>query len=283
MCSPANSANEAISDYLGGWVAAGLERPEVREQADAARLLAERRAAEAREVLDMLEARWRYLVPDDAMSGIVPSRCALPGQLPELPDAEALHAHAVNRPDVQAAHALWRGAEESTRAEARDRMPTLEAIATAEGDGPSPTEEPDEWIAWAGIRLSLPVLAPRIGAAQESRRAEEEVQRALYSEAVRLALLDIRESYVERVHAEQRWQAALEESMQLKASFESAERQFKQGLEPVTVLEKARLRWLDADERRVRLHALTLRRHIALLRACGGVGLGLPSPVSPAR
>jgi len=277
------SANEAISDYLAGRVAAGLERPEVREQADAARLLAERRAAEAREVLDMVEARWRYLVPDDAMSGIVPPRCALPGQLPELPDAEALHAYALNRPDVQAAHALWRGAEESTQAEARDRMPTLEAIATAEGDGPSPTEEPDEWVAWAGIRLSLPVLAPRIGAEQESRHAEEDVQSAHYNESVRLALLDIRERYVERIHAEQRWKAALEESTQLKASFESAERQFEQGLEPVTVPERARLRWLEADERRVRLHALTLRRHIALLRACGGVGLASSSAISQAR
>ena len=190
-----------------------------------------------------------------------------------MPDAGELHAYTLNRPDVQAAQALWRSAEQSARAEARSRRPMLTAIATAEGDGPSPSEEPDEWMAWAGLRLSLPVLAPDIGAAVESRRAEEDLQAALYTETVRLALLDIRETYVERVHAEKRWQAAQEEVAQFRASFESAERQFEQGLEPVTVLEKSRLNWLHSDERRLRLHALALQSHIALLRACGGPGL----------
>jgi len=264
------AAHQAICDYLAGRVEAGLERPEVREQADAARLLARRRVAQAREDLETLEARWRYLLPDESVPGAACTECGLPEELPEPPRTEELHAYALNRPDVQAAQALWRGAEQSARAQARNRLPSLSAIATAEGDMPSPADEPEEWVAWAGLRLSLPVLAPKTGAAVESGRAEEDMHAALYRESVRLALFDIRARYVERVHGEKRWRAGREEAMQLKTSFESVQRQFEQGLEPVSVLERSRLRWLAAEERRLRLHALVLQRHIALLRACGG-------------
>ncbi|MDP6630651.1 MAG: TolC family protein [Kiritimatiellia bacterium] len=266
------AANQAITDYLAGRVAAGLMRPQEQEAADAARLLAERRVAEAREELGALDARWRYLLPNESIPSVGSIACPLPEPLPEVPDGSALHTYVLSRPDVQAADAIWRGAEQSTQAEARDRRPVLTAIASVEGEGPSPTENPDEWMAWAGIRLSLPVLAPKAGAALRSRRAEEDVKAALYNETVRLGLLDIREAFVKRVHAEKRWQAAKQEAMQLRASLESAERQYEQGLESITVRENARLRWLHADERRLRLHALALQRHIALVRACGGPG-----------
>ena len=32
----------------------------------------------------------------------------------------------------------------------------LSIVGAAEGSGPSPVEEPEEWMAWAGVRLSLP-------------------------------------------------------------------------------------------------------------------------------
>ncbi len=263
------ASHEAIVAYHAGRVTAGLARYEKRERAAAARLLANRSLERADEELAALSARWKYLVPvDDAppFSGATP----LPDSLPRLPDGDTLHAYALKRPDVQAAHALRMQAEQKTKSAVRNRLPSLEAVAMAEGDGPSPVDEPEEWVAWAGARLSLPLTAPGRSAAVELRRGETDVRTALYEETVRRALLDIREAFVKRVHSEKRWRASIDEAAQLKDALDSVNRRFDQGLVPVTTLETARLAWLRADELRRELHAAALQRHVAFVRACGG-------------
>ena len=263
------TSHENVVAYHAKRVAAGLARAEEQERAAAARLLAQRSLEQAEEELAALSARWRYLVPEDdapPFSAAAP----LPGSLPRLPDSDALHAYAVKRPDVQAAHALRMRAEHETKAAVRNQWPSLQAVARAEGDGPSPVDKPEEWVAWAGARLSLPLLVPDGSAAVELRRGETDARAALYEEAVRLALLDIRETFVKRRHAEKRWQASIDEATQFKGALDSVSRRFDQGLVPVTTLETARRAWLQADERRRELHAAALQRHIAFVRACGG-------------
>ena len=264
------SAREAIADYQKARVAAGLERIELRDQVDADRLVAERKVAEAREALALLEMHWRYLMPDKHRPHIASITEELPESLPKVPETMELHTLALKRPDVQAAGALWHSTQQRTKAAKRSRLPTVEAVVKAEGDGPSPVEEPEEWIAWAGVRLSLPVLAPETSATTEKRRGEEDVQAALYEETARLALLDIRRAFVARVHVEQQWLAAKQEAHQLKAKLDSVTRRFDQGLVSLATREAAHLSWLGAEERRIGLHTLSLQRHIALLQACGG-------------
>ncbi|MDP6523907.1 MAG: TolC family protein [Kiritimatiellia bacterium] len=264
------SARETIADYHKARVAAGLERIELRDQAGADRLVADRKVAEAREALALLEMHWRYLMPDTSRPHIASLTEELPEALPKVPETTELHTLALKRPDVQAARALWQSAQQRTKAAKRSRLPTVEALVKAEGDGPSPVEEPEEWIAWAGIRLSLPVLAPENSATTEKRRGEEDAQAALYKETARLALLDIRKAFVARAHVEQQWLAAKQEANQLKAKLDSVTRRFDQGLVPVATREAAHLTWLGAEELRISLHTLALQRHIALLKACGG-------------
>jgi len=267
------SSHEAVVAYHAGRVTAGLARSEERDRATAARLLASRSLEKAEEELAALSARWKYLVAEDDAPRPFLGATALPGSLPRLPGGDVLHAYALKRPDVQAAHALRLQAEQTTKAAVRGRLPSVEVVAMADGDGPSPVGEPEEWVAWAGARLSLPLLAPDRSAAVELRRSETDVRTALYEDAVRLALLDIRESFVKRLHAEKRWLASIDEAAQLKDALDSVNRRFNQGLIPVTTLETARLAWLRADERRRELHAAALQRHIAFARACGGPGV----------
>lgn len=263
-------ALDAIAGYHNARVVAGLERSELRDQAEANRLLAKREVAAGREALALLEARWKYLAPDDTVPDIASFTNALPEDLPKVPGVVDLHTLVLNRPDVQATRAIWLGARQRTKASERNNRPTLEMLAEAKGDGPSPIEEPEEWIAWAGIRLSLPVLAPGKRTEIEIRRMEEEGDAALYEETVRLALMDIRKAFVARIHAEEQWLAAKQEVEKTGAKLDSVTRQFQQGLVSMLTQETARLNWIDAEERCITAHALVLQRHVALLRACGG-------------
>ena len=146
----------------------------------------------------------------------------------------------------------------------------LIAVASAGGEGPSPIEEPDEWSAWAGVRLSLPLWAPRRGAVAVYKRQEADEEAARYRDTVRVALRNIRQAYARRLHAEAAWRDAKAEADRQRARFDSAQRQFDQGLIALPPFEQARLVWLQADERVKALHAGTLRRHVELVKACGG-------------
>jgi multidrug efflux system outer membrane protein len=265
------ASRNAVVRYHESRLEAGLVRPETLDRAVADRLQAERRLEDANEALSALSARWQYLVPERAGASPLES---LPGlsltDTPSLPDPATLHARVLRRPDVHASHALWVKAQELTKQANRARLPSLSAVGMAEGDGPSPVEEPEEWVAWAGIRLSLPVLSPQRASAATVQREETKVRAALYDEAVKLALFELRDAYVAGLHAEKRLSAAVAEAARFRMALESATRQFEKGLVPVLTVETARLAWLDAEERRLKLRAAVLERHIDLLRASGG-------------
>lgn len=265
------TAQDAMMAYVQARVRAGLALPAELERLDAARQVAVQQQLRSEQALAEMDVQWRYLVSE----GQVPSLRTLggitPGRLPAIPEETAVHAYAVNRPDVRAAHELWQEATMKARAAARDRLPTVSAVARVEGEGPSPVEEPEVWTVWAGARLSLPVLAPgrRATARVQQRRAE--LQESLFEETTALAIRDLRLAYTRRVHSERIWRAAQVSADRLQERFRSVQRQFEEGRVPVPEVERARLVWLAAHEAALAGYAEVLRSHIDLTRACGGV------------
>jgi len=267
------AARAEIERYHRNRLDAGLTKREMRERSTARRLEAERAQLETAKELAVLAENWKALVPTNSVPTI-PSieRVPLP-PIPDVPKQDRLHVYAVNRPDVTAANADRRSADRRSAAAARGRLPTMAAVVSAEGTGPSPVDEPDEWMAWAGVRVTLPVLAPGTAAGTDVGRAAADHAAAQLDDAVRLALLDVRRAYAQRVHAEREWQAARARAAELKAALASVERQRERGLLSVPEVAEARLAWLAADEKARMLHARTLQHHISLVRACGGPGI----------
>jgi len=264
------AAYDALTGYAAGRVKAGLALPAERERLEAARETARQQQVRAQQEISDLDARWRYLVPEQK----APSLRSLGGLTPDepapVPPDTAIHAYAVKRPDVRAAHALWQAAGEKARGAARERLPTVSAIVTAEGEGPSLVDEPESWTAWAGVRLSLPLLAPGRAAKARVEREQANLQEALFEETATLAIRDIRQAYARRVHAERAWRAAQVSADRLRERLESIKRQFEEGRVPVPHRERARLDWLAADETARIRYADVLLGQIDLVRACGG-------------
>jgi outer membrane protein TolC len=248
----------------------GLALPAERDRLEAERQAARQQRVHAQEEISDLDARWRYLVPEYEAPDLHSLGGLSSAEPVSAPPETAIHAYAVNRPDVLAAHALWQAAGEGARGAARNRLPTVSAIVTAEGEGPSPVDEPEAWTAWAGVRLSLPVLAPGRSAQVNIRREEAHIQEALFEETVALAIRDIRQAYARRLHAEQAWRAAQVSADRLRESFESFKRQFEQGRVPVPTVERAKLDWLASEEAMRVRYAEVLLRQVDLVRACGG-------------
>jgi outer membrane protein TolC len=264
-----SASQEAVAVYLKGRREAGLVREELLAEAEAERAEAAAEREEAAELAARLETRWAYLVPTNR----VPSPLSMQTNLaavPRPPEARTLYTLALRRPDVQAAYAVAMEADREASSASRSRLPELAAVALARGEGPSPAEEPEEWIAWAGVRLSLPVLAPAADAAAAVARDRSEGRAALYDEAVKAALAEIRDAYIHRLHTENRRVARQAEAARLRERLDSLGRQHEQGLIAVPEVERARQRWLRAEERSRALHAAVLQAHAALARACGG-------------
>jgi len=262
-------ANKAIAGYRANRAAAGLVRPEEVDRARAVTRAAEARVESAREQWEMLAARWRYLAPADSVPPLDEHTGEL-GEVPVPPPEGELHSYAVLRPDVRGAYAAWQEAGRAASATARDRRPIVTAIASAEGEGPSPVEDPEGWTAWAGVRLSLPVLAPGRAASTRVARSRTLVSESLYNDAVSRAVLDLQESYARRVRAERSWRAAREAADLLKTRLGSTEQRLEKGLAARPEVERARTLWLAAEEQALALQARTLQEHLSLLRACGG-------------
>ncbi len=265
----AAEANAAIAAYQANRATAGLARPDEADHARAATRAAEAHEAASREQWDLLAARWRYLAPTER----VPPLDAHTGgvnTVPHAPAEDTLHTYALQRPDVRAAYAAWQEADRALIATARERTPAVTAIASAEGRGPSPVDNAEEWTAWAGIRLSLPVLAPERTADTRMARAQSQLAESIYQDAVSRALLDLRESYARRLRTEQSWQKARNAADLLRTRWTTMEQRHEKGLAALPAVENARLSWLTAEEQALALHAKTLQAHLSLVRACGG-------------
>lgn len=259
-----------IERYNRNRLKTGLTNERTLERSRAQRLEAERAQAAAARSLAVLAEEWKALVPTNQVPDLFSIESTPLPPLPEAPKQDRLHAYVVNRPDVTVANSLLQSAEHRATAASRSRLPTVAAVASAEGTGPSPIDEPEEWTAWAGVRVTLPVLAPGTTAEVAMERARTNRAEAELADAIRLALFEVRRAYVQRVHAEREWHSARARADELEASLTSVERRREQGLVSIAEVAQARLAWLAADEKARILHAEVLRFHLSLIRACGG-------------
>ncbi len=265
-------AHDALIGYTSSRVEGGLALPSDLELLEGPRQAAKQKQISAEQGLAELSAKWRYLLPEDKAPEVTKLGHLTPSRPAEPPAESDLHAYAVNRPDVQAAHSLWQESALRSRATARDRLPTVSAVAMAEGDGPSPADDPESWTAWAGARLTLPLLSPNRKAAVEIGRTKTRLQEALFEDTTALAVRDLQQAYARRIHAERKWDAAAVSARKMKERFASAKRQHDNGRISLADLEKARLAWLTAAEGETVAYSELLRSHIDLVRACGGPG-----------
>jgi outer membrane protein TolC len=161
-------------------------------------------------------------------------------------------------------------ARHQLEASQRSRLPEISLISRLEADTPSPVEEPEEWIAWAGMRLSVPVLSPNQNANTQETAQRLTQQKALLDDTINTALLAVRDSYTKRKYAETQWIAARERTQRMHEQLNSHERIFQSGMQSVLQVEQARIEWLMFKEHTHRSFATTLQHHIALVHAQGG-------------
>lgn len=264
------ASQETIIHYLRSRAAQGLA-PAARlddAQAQASDMtLALSRISQRLEENNMM---WDYLVQTNMTPAFKDSSPTLPETLPPVPPKQNLHTTTLQRPDIRAAYAMVEGANHQLTASKRSRLPELSIMSQLEAETPSPVEEPEEWLAWAGVRLSLPILSPDRGAATNLSEARLQQQNAILDDTMQLALLDLRETYAKRQHAESQWQAASQRLTRVQKQFESIQRKFQEGLISVLTREQARIQWYTAQEQERRQLTTTLQQHIALIRAHGG-------------
>jgi outer membrane protein TolC len=264
------AAHETELAFLRSRVEAGLVREAEFEQAEGNRFDADRRVTSSAQEREEAAIRWDYLMASPTVPGLLALPDLLPELLPTLPPADHLHRTVAARPDVQAAAALARAAERTALAAARERLPQVTAMGVGEGAGPSPIEDPEEWEAWAGIQLSLPLLSPGRRAASKAAKAEANRQGTLYDDTLRRALMAVRIAYTERVHAEERWEAGRRKADRLKSRLDAVERQYRHGLVDRAELARTQRAWLDAKIDALRLFTTAFQAHLSLIREQGG-------------
>ena len=143
-------------------------------------------------------------------------------------------------------------------------------MASVDGKGPSPVESPDEWMAWAGVRLELPLWNPGRKAEAEKAAEQSGAEAALYRDSVTAALTDLQRAYARRERRERIWKWAEAESDRMRENLDTARRRHEQGLVLPDRLEEARENSLAADLRALALRAAVMRDHVDLVRAGGG-------------
>ncbi len=245
---------------------AGLENPVVAEDARAAYQQAEHRLMEAEIERDQRMAGLR-----EQLGGEDPQ--VMPGplasfQLPPAPDLTRTNLY-LARPDVTRAHHLWRAAEGDAVSSARDRLPSLSLVVAAAGEGED-TGDPEQWEAWAGPVLSIPLWEPRRGAEARSARAGVTAAEAEFLSVSRRAVKEIDAAWIARQHA-----AAMTAHMEdrynaLAAAATTAERKREAGLIQESDLRSVRMTAREAAIARDRWHAAGLTSHINLMGAMGG-------------
>ena len=257
----------AIRERAVRRVEAGLDEPASLRKAVAMYEEVEHHAMESGIRLDQARARLRALLggqePASAPAG-------LDGfTLPPLPDMSGTNLH-VRRPDVIRAHADWQAARGEAAQAARDRLPSLALVVSAAGEGASASSM-DEWSAWAGPVVSLPLWQPRRGANASGAAAEMSAAEAEWTAVALRAVLEIDTAWAERRHAAEMTGHMAARRDALRAEEESLARQREAGLIEETEWREARSAHAEAARAHAVWLANGLRQHAALIAALGGV------------
>ena len=256
----------ALRDRTARRVEAGLDDPSELRKALAAVQEAEHHRMEAGSMHEKAAARLQNLI-----GGKLPT--SLPGSLdgftlPPMPDLTGTNLY-LARPDIVAAYQSWQAAEGESRSAARDRLPTLALVASAAAEGDDPSD-PEEWSAWAGPMLSIPLWEPKRGSHARGAAAEAMAAGAAFESASLRALQEIDSARSDRIRSEAMIDHMKERERLLAAEEEAAQRKRVAGLVQDSELRHTRIeRAAAARDATAWTHA-ALRAHLTLIGALGG-------------
>ncbi|MEM7396543.1 MAG: TolC family protein, partial [Verrucomicrobiota bacterium] len=149
-------ASKSILAWGESRLQAGLMKESELEAMRADSLMKEQALEQTRQSIDVFRSGWNYLLStNDAPIEWMSSDSSINPTEPA--PKNILHEQTLRRPDVAAAYASWAQADHAAAAASRARRPSISIEAAATGEGPSPIHNPEEWIAWAGVKLTLPL------------------------------------------------------------------------------------------------------------------------------
>lgn len=256
----------ALRDRAARRVEAGLDDPSGLRSALAAVQEAEHHRMEAEAMRDKAVAMLQNL-----LGGKLPP--SLPGSLdgftlPPMPDLISANLH-LARPDVVAAYQSWQAARGESLSASRGRLPSLALVASAAAEGDDPSD-PEEWSAWAGPMLTVPLWEPKRGSHARSAAAQAEAAAAAFESASLRAMQEIDAARSDRTRSEAMIGHMKEREHQLAAEEESAQRKREAGLVQDAELRHTRIdRAAAARDATAWTHA-ALRAHLTLIAALGG-------------
>ncbi len=256
----------ALRDRAARRVEAGLDDPSGLRSALAAVQEAEHHRMEAEAMYEKAVARLQSL-----LGGPMPTNLpdALDGfTLPPMPDLTSTNLH-LARPDIVAAYQSWQAARGEARSAARDRLPSLALVASAAAEGDDPSD-PEEWSAWAGPVLTIPLWEPKRGSHAREAAAGAGVAGAAFESASLRAVREIAAARADRARSDAMIEHMKERELLLAAEEESAQRKRDAGLVQDAELRHARIaRAAAARDASAWTHA-ALRAHLTLISALGG-------------
>ncbi|HMP75500.1 MAG TPA: TolC family protein [Kiritimatiellia bacterium] len=257
----------ALRERAARRVEAGLDDPPSLRQAVAMHEEVEHHAMEGDIQLDQARARLRSLLGGEDPA-IAPT--SLGGfTLPSLPELSGANLH-VRRPDVVRAHADWQAARGEATQASRDRLPSLALVVSAAGEGAS-ASSPDEWSAWAGPVVSLPLWQPRLRANAAGAMAGVSAAEAEWTAVALRAVLEIDNAWAERRRAAEMIGHMAARRDALRAEEESLARRREAGLIEETDWREGRAAHAEAARAHAVWLANGLRQHAALIAALGGI------------
>jgi outer membrane protein TolC len=256
----------ALRDRAARRVEAGLDDPATLRRAEAEVQEMEHEQMEAEALRDQAVAMLRGL-----LGGTLPPTLpdTLDGfTLPPMPEFAQTNMY-LARPDVVAAYQAWQAAEGGARSAARDRLPSLALVASAAGEGDGSTN-PEEWEAWAGPVLTVPLWEPRRGSRARGAEAGADDAEAMFEAVSLRAMQEIDAAWANRTRSESMIDHMAERVAQLAAEEASMARQRDAGLVDDAEVRMARIERAAAARGWSAWRAAGLRHHVTLVGALGG-------------
>lgn len=171
--------------------------------------------------------------------------------LPPPPDASGpLEIEALaQRPDLAALRYSTQASQEFARAQNRQHLPTISALATGGVTPVRPDGDfPENWYAAAGVNLSLPIFTGfRISAEAKEARLRAQAQQAQTANLSNIIQRDVRTATLTAQTAFQRIAVAQQFQSQAAQALSLAQTRYQLGLSSIVELSQAQLQSTQAD------------------------------------
>ena len=188
--------------------------------------------------------------------------------LPPVPDMTGTNLY-LSRPDIVAAYQAWQAAQGESRSAAQSRLPSLALVASAAGEGDNPAD-PEEWSAWVGSVLTVPLWEPKRTSRARGAAADASAAEAMFESASLRAIREIATARADRQRSEAMIEHMSERERLLAAEESSLERKRTAGIVQDADLRMARMTRAAAARDASMWIQVGLRNHIDLIGALGG-------------